>query len=46
MIEQPYVYKRTELVEPDWRRFPGLGGDQRPRMGVGAVAARALREEH
>jgi lysine 2,3-aminomutase len=23
MIEQPYVYKRTELVEPDWRRFPG-----------------------
>ncbi|HET7015972.1 MAG TPA: lysine 2,3-aminomutase [Streptosporangiaceae bacterium] len=23
MIEQPYVYKRAELVEPDWRRFPG-----------------------
>ena len=23
MIEQPYVYRRTELVEPDWRRFPG-----------------------
>jgi lysine 2,3-aminomutase len=23
MIEQPYAYKRTELVEPDWRRFPG-----------------------
>ncbi|HEY3904361.1 MAG TPA: lysine 2,3-aminomutase, partial [Streptosporangiaceae bacterium] len=23
MIEQPYVYKRTELIEPDWRRFPG-----------------------
>ncbi|MDF9717920.1 lysine 2,3-aminomutase [Nocardioides sp. ChNu-99] len=20
---QPYVYARTELVEPDWRRFPG-----------------------
>jgi lysine 2,3-aminomutase len=20
---QPYVYRRTELVEPDWRRFPG-----------------------
>ncbi len=23
MIEQPYVYRRAELVEPDWRRFPG-----------------------
>ncbi|MBA0125834.1 lysine 2,3-aminomutase [Haloechinothrix sp. YIM 98757] len=22
-LEQPYVYQRTELVEPDWRRFPG-----------------------
>jgi lysine 2,3-aminomutase len=21
--QQPYVYQRTELVEPDWRRFPG-----------------------
>ncbi|SDW66306.1 lysine 2,3-aminomutase [Amycolatopsis xylanica] len=21
--EQPYEYRRTELVEPDWRRFPG-----------------------
>jgi lysine 2,3-aminomutase len=21
--EQPYVYRRKELVEPDWRRFPG-----------------------
>jgi lysine 2,3-aminomutase len=21
--EQPYVYRRCELVEPDWRRFPG-----------------------
>jgi lysine 2,3-aminomutase len=20
---QPYVYRRRELVEPDWRRFPG-----------------------
>ncbi|MDX6327091.1 MAG: lysine 2,3-aminomutase, partial [Nocardioidaceae bacterium] len=20
---QPYAYLRTELVEPDWRRFPG-----------------------
>jgi KamA family protein len=23
MIEQPYVYRHRELVEPDWRRFPG-----------------------
>lgn len=22
-IEQPYVYRRTELIEPDWTRFPG-----------------------
>ncbi|NHA68337.1 KamA family radical SAM protein [Phycicoccus flavus] len=22
-IEQPYVYSRRELVEPDWRRLPG-----------------------
>jgi lysine 2,3-aminomutase len=21
--DQPYVYRRVELVEPDWRRFPG-----------------------
>src|SRR5689334_13350174 len=20
---QPYLYERKELVEPDWRRFPG-----------------------
>ena len=20
---QPYPYRRTELIEPDWRRFPG-----------------------
>ena len=23
MILQPYVYRRHELAEPDWRRFPG-----------------------
>ena len=23
MIEQPYVYRHKELVEPDWRRLPG-----------------------
>ncbi len=23
MIEQPYVYRHTELAEPDWRRLPG-----------------------
>jgi lysine 2,3-aminomutase len=22
-LEQPYPYRRTELVEPDWTRFPG-----------------------
>jgi lysine 2,3-aminomutase len=22
-IDQPYEYARAELVEPDWRRFPG-----------------------
>ena len=22
-VEQPYVYQRRELVEPDWTRFPG-----------------------
>ncbi len=23
MVEQPYAYRRRELVEPDWRRLPG-----------------------
>jgi len=23
VIEQPYVYRHTELVEPDWHRLPG-----------------------
>ena len=23
MTAQPYVYRRQELVEPDWTRFPG-----------------------
>jgi KamA family protein len=23
MIDQPYVYRHRELVEPDWRRMPG-----------------------
>src|SRR5262245_59342054 len=22
-MNQPYEYRRTELVEPDWTRFPG-----------------------
>ena len=26
MIDQPYVYQRRELTEPDWRRFPGWAG--------------------
>ncbi|GAA6526855.1 lysine 2,3-aminomutase [Intrasporangium sp. DVR] len=25
-VEQPYVYQRRELVEPDWTRFPGWRG--------------------
>ncbi|MGI8692851.1 MAG: KamA family radical SAM protein [Geodermatophilaceae bacterium] len=24
MSEQPYVYQRRELIEPDWRRLPGF----------------------
>ena len=23
MIDQPYAYRRKELTEPDWQRFPG-----------------------
>ena len=23
-LEQPYAYRRVELVEPDWRRLPGF----------------------
>ncbi|UQS24994.1 lysine 2,3-aminomutase [Amycolatopsis thermalba] len=23
VADQPYAYRRTELTEPDWRRFPG-----------------------
>jgi lysine 2,3-aminomutase len=26
VIEQPYAYRRTELAEPDWTRFPGWAG--------------------
>jgi KamA family protein len=26
MINQPYVYHRQELAEPDWQRFPGWAG--------------------
>ncbi|MEU5875702.1 lysine 2,3-aminomutase [Glycomyces sp. NPDC047369] len=26
VIEQPYQYRRRELVEPDWTRFPGWAG--------------------
>src|SRR5258708_40268742 len=25
VMEQPYVYRHAELVEPDWRRLPGWG---------------------
>ncbi|HSZ44605.1 MAG TPA: lysine 2,3-aminomutase [Streptosporangiaceae bacterium] len=26
MIDQPYVYRHRELVEPDWQRLPGWAG--------------------
>ncbi|HEV3379848.1 MAG TPA: lysine 2,3-aminomutase [Trebonia sp.] len=26
MVQQPYLYRRRELVEPDWRRLPGWAG--------------------
>ena len=26
MTAQPYVYRRRELVEPDWTRLPGWRG--------------------
>jgi KamA family protein len=26
MTDQPYLYQRRELTEPDWRRFPGWAG--------------------
>jgi len=29
-LEQPYVYRRQELTEPDWRRFPGWAGVTEP----------------
>lgn len=29
MVEQPYVYRRRELAEPDWRRLPGWAGVSR-----------------
>ena len=34
-LEQPYAYRRRELVEPDWRRLPGWRG--RHRRGVGSA---------
>jgi lysine 2,3-aminomutase len=26
VTDQPYAYRRRELLEPDWRRFPGWAG--------------------
>ena len=42
---QPYPYRRTELVEPDWTRFPGWKDVTAEDWALGPVAARALREE-
>ena len=44
-FEQPYDYARAELVEPDWRRFPGwreVTEAQEQVRGQGD----ALHEEH
>ena len=45
LTEQPYAYRRTELVEPDWTRLPGLGRRRPPssgptRSGSGPTASR------
>ena len=42
---QPYAYRRAEIIEPDWTRFPGWKDVTAERLGVGPVAARPLREE-
>jgi lysine 2,3-aminomutase len=40
MIEQPYLYQRRELTEPDWRRLPGWA-DVTPREWESAQWQRA-----
>ena len=45
-IEQPYVYRHRELVEPDWTRFAGLARRHRRGLGQRPVAAGPLRQEH
>jgi KamA family protein len=40
VIEQPYMYARAELVEPDWRRLPGWA-DVTPQEWASAQWQRA-----
>ena len=42
---QPYPYRRVELVEPDWTRFPGWKDVTAEEWALRPVAARPLREE-
>ena len=44
-IEQPYAYRRRELVEPDWTRLPGWRDVTARGLGQRPVAAGALRQE-
>ena len=44
--EQPYAYRRRELVEPGLDPAARLGQRDGRRVGRRAVAARALRQEH
>ena len=44
-IDQPYAYRRRELVEPDWTRLPGWRDVTAERVGRRPVAAGALRQE-
>jgi lysine 2,3-aminomutase len=40
MIDQPYVYRHKELIEPDWRRLPGWA-DVSPQEWASAQWQRA-----
>ena len=45
-VEQPYAYRRVRAGRARLDPLPGLDGRHRRGVGVRAVAARALREEH
>src|SRR6201986_1911817 len=48
MVDQPYQYRRRELVEPDWRRLPGWAGvtrqDWESAQWQGAHSVKNLRQ--